>query len=137
MGRGRTPPRRRRESDPAMRAGPWLRPMAARATARARLFCVPYAGAGASVFTRWPRLLPDHVEIVAVQLPGREDRAAEAPFELVEPLVDALVPVLRRHLDRPYGLYGHSMGALVAYETARRLTAMGRGPQLLVASGQR
>jgi pyochelin biosynthesis protein PchC len=78
-----------------------------RPSAAMRLFCFPHAGGAASSFRAWPALLPGDVELHAVQYPGREDRL----------VVPALLPLL----DRPYALFGHSMGAAVAYEVAAAL----------------
>jgi medium-chain acyl-[acyl-carrier-protein] hydrolase len=106
-------------------------------TARLRLFCFPYAGGGASIYTPWPSKLPPEVEVVAVQLPGRENRIAEKPIadlmELTEKIRDALVPFM----DRPFAFYGHSNGGLMAFELARLLRREGRTGPLLVATGGR
>ncbi len=66
------------------------------------------------------QLLPG-VEVCPVQLPGRETRLAEPPCSEMPALVQALAPALRPHLDRPFALLGHSLGALVAFELAREL----------------
>jgi medium-chain acyl-[acyl-carrier-protein] hydrolase len=92
-----------------------------------RIFCFPYAGGGASVFRRWATALAPGVEVRAVQYPGRESRLREPPFRRLKPMVEALVDVLRPALDRPFVFFGHSMGATVAYEVARRLRRDG-GP---------
>lgn len=86
-----------------------------------RLFCLSHAGGGAAVFRGWSDLLPDGVEVCAVQLPGRESRAGESPYLRMEPLVTDLHAAVLPLLDRPFALFGHSMGALVAFELARRL----------------
>lgn len=105
--------------------------------ARLRLFCFPYAGGGASIFTSWPRGLPAEVEVVAVQPPGREGRIREAPISDLHELADALHRELTPLLDRPFVLFGHSNGGLMAFELARRLRrAGGPMPRLLVASGR-
>lgn len=88
-----------------------------------RLFCVPYAGGGASVFRAWPDRLPPSVEICAVQLPGRETRLKEPVFTRLGPLVRELAQAILPSLDRPFGLFGHSVGALIAFELARHLRA--------------
>jgi medium-chain acyl-[acyl-carrier-protein] hydrolase len=103
-----------------------------------RLFCFPYAGGGAGVYRRWPAAMPAGVEVCAVQLPGREGRLRETPFNRMGPLVDALAAALRPHLDRPFAFFGHSMGALLAFELARRLRREGLpGPLHLFVSGRR
>lgn len=86
-----------------------------------RLFCLPFAGKGASLFRAWVGRLPDGVEIWPIQLPGRENRIQERPYtklsRLVPPAADALVP----YLDRPFAFLGHSMGALISFELTREL----------------
>lgn len=100
-----------------------------------RLFCFPHAGSGASAYRQWPPHMPPGVEICAIQLPGRESRFTEPAFDSAERVVDALLPSLTPRLGRPFAFFGHSMGALLAYETATRLQQRG-GPmpvQLLVS----
>lgn len=89
--------------------------------ARLRLFCFPYAGGGVSIFRGWPDGLPADVEVCAVQLPGRGTRLEELPFTQLSPLVQALAEALFPLLDKPFAFFGHSLGALVSFELARRL----------------
>jgi medium-chain acyl-[acyl-carrier-protein] hydrolase len=87
-----------------------------------RLFCFPYAGGGASVFRGWPQAVSPELEIIPVQLPGRENRLREAPFTRLSPLVaDAARALLPYIEDVPFALFGHSVGALVSFELARLL----------------
>jgi surfactin synthase thioesterase subunit len=92
--------------------------------ARARIFCIPYSGCGASMYRLWPQFLDD-VEICAVQLPGRENRLREMPHETYQLMADDLADALLPYLDRPYGLFGHCGSALGAYETAVRIVERG------------
>jgi len=104
--------------------------------ARLRLLCLPPAGGGALLFRGWAGRLPG-VEVCLVQLPGREARRHEPPFTHWEPLVQALAAGLEPWLDRPFALFGHSMGALLGFELARHLRRMGkREPEALIASGR-
>ena len=106
--------------------------------ARLRLFCIAHAGGGASSFRGWADALPAEIEVCPVQLPGRENRVAERPFDRLEPLVEALADVFDSFLTLPFALFGHSNGALIGFELARTLRARGRpGPVHLFASGRR
>ncbi|ACR30740.1 thioesterase II family protein [Burkholderia glumae] len=118
---------------------PWLvvHPAASGRPARLRLFCFHYAGATASIFRSWRAGLPDRVELVAVQLPGREYRLGEPLLESATPIVEALAECVPDRLDLPFVFFGHSMGALIAFDLARLLRARGHGePALFVASGR-
>lgn len=102
---------------------------------RVRLYCVPPAGAGASMFAQWPGHLPDHVEVRAVQLPGRESAARVPPIRDMTTLVDALDSMLAAEPPGPFFLFGHSMGARIAFALARRLRRRGApGPRALILS---
>lgn len=87
-----------------------------------RLFCFPYAGGGASIYHDWLRLLPKEIEVCPVQLPGRENRGMEAPISSLSEIVQAVTEEMKPLLNLPFAIFGHSMGALLAYETARLLT---------------
>jgi medium-chain acyl-[acyl-carrier-protein] hydrolase len=100
-----------------------------------RLFCFPYAGGGASTYRPWQDGLPAGIEVCGVQLPGRESRFGETPATTLAELLPALADALREWLDRPFAFFGHSMGALIAFELARRLqTSGGPMPAILFAS---
>lgn len=124
-------------------ADPWgLSPLTAAAGGdrdTAHLVCFPYAGAGASVFRHWatsPELSGS--VLAAVQLPGREGRAADPAYRRLPALAEALATALRPHLRRPYVFFGHSMGALLAFEVCRRLRAQGAAlPNRLLLSAFR
>lgn len=99
----------------------WLHPWSRRADGRANLFCFGYAGGSASIFRPWPAGLPAGLNLWAAQLPGRGNRLHEAPIASIPILVEALVAALRPHLGQPFALFGHSMGAVLAFEVARHL----------------
>lgn len=103
----------------------WTRSYAGRADAAMRLFCFPYAGGTASLFRTWHMALPEEIEPVAIQLPGRDDRFDEPPYEHMTPLVADLADVLAPLLDSPYACYGFSMGARVALALAHELRDRG------------
>jgi pyochelin biosynthetic protein PchC len=90
---------------------------------RLRLVCFPHAGGTAQLFHGWPARLPSDIEVLAVRYPGRQDRVAEPCVDDMGTLADAVAAALEPHLDRPLALFGHSMGAAVAYEVALRLEA--------------
>lgn len=101
-----------------------------------RLFCVPYAGGGPQVFQSWPAGLPCGVEVCCLNLPGRGRRIAEAPFSELGPLIDEASRAVFPLLDKPFALFGHSMGALISFEMARTLRRQaGALPVHLFVSG--
>jgi medium-chain acyl-[acyl-carrier-protein] hydrolase len=110
--------------------------------ARLRVFCFPFAGGGPSAFKTWmdefPSAIRAEAELCAIQLPGRENRLKEPSFDRLSPLLDALAPVIRRYSGTPFAFVGHSMGALVSFELARKLRRQGfEGPIHMVVSGHR
>lgn len=114
----------------------WLSLRKSTSKARVRLFCFPYSGAGASIFSTWARELPDTVEVAPVQLPGRENRLSEPLFTRLSPLIEALAEAILPHLHKPFAFFGHSLGALVSYELTRYLRRHhGIGPLHLYVSG--
>lgn len=90
------------------------------------------------MFAPWTAAAGSRLDICAIHLPGRESRIADAALTSADAVVAALVDRLTPHLDRPYGIFGHSMGALLAFETARELRRRALPPPLrLFASGFR
>jgi medium-chain acyl-[acyl-carrier-protein] hydrolase len=125
---------------PVRSGGDWLQWPGhhGRQPAAARLFCFPYAGVGPAIFRQWPARLPAGIELCAVQLPGRGSRLGEPPMDNIPALVDEVVAAMAPHLDLPFMLFGHSMGAVLAHEVARALAARGGpAPRHLVVSGRR
>ncbi|AFZ28181.1 putative thioesterase involved in non-ribosomal peptide biosynthesis [Cylindrospermum stagnale PCC 7417] len=114
----------------------WIKCPQSNPQANLRLFCLPYAGGGTSIFRRWPQELPSNVELCAIDLPGRENRIGEKPISNLEILTEKLVEVLLQHLDKPFALFGHSMGALIVYELARKLQQKNVNPVYLFVSGR-
>jgi medium-chain acyl-[acyl-carrier-protein] hydrolase len=127
------------EAPPSLRPSRWFTRLREPQGARFRLFCFPYAGAGASVFRNWRRRIDARVDVVAVQLPGRGARLDEAPvtdFDLLSSLLAEAI--LHEAGSQPFGFFGHSMGALLMFEVARRMAAAGaRLPGCVFASGRR
>ena len=85
------------------------------------LFCLPYSGGGASMYFRWQGLLGPRVELAPIHLPGREDRFDEPLSHAVE----AIAAAVADRADRPYAIYGHSMGARLGFEVIRALRRQG------------
>ncbi len=101
-----------------------------------RLFCFPYAGGVASGYRGWWQRSDADLQVVPVQLPGRENRIAEPAVPDLHRLVSLVAQALRDHVDRPYALFGHSMGAMIAYELSHHLAKIGgRPPVRLLVSG--
>src|SRR5215217_254651 len=100
---------------------PWLVKRKPNRRASVRLFCFPYAGGGDSIFRSWQESLSDTIEVCPVQLPGRGSRIAEPPYTEMDQLVRAAGQAIAPYLDKPFALFGHSMGALIAFEFARYL----------------
>jgi medium-chain acyl-[acyl-carrier-protein] hydrolase len=118
-------------------ANPWL-PRHRERTGRLRLFCFPFAGGGSAVFHGLSQRVRGAVEIAPVLLPGRERRLHEPPFRSMALLVESLERGLSEELAEPYALFGHSLGALVAFELARLRQARARsGPVHLFVSACR
>ncbi|MBQ1106746.1 MULTISPECIES: thioesterase II family protein [Streptomyces] len=115
---------------------PWVVSPAPRPNPRLRMFCLPAAGSGASMYRAWARHLPDEVEVLPVQLPGRENRFDEAPAADYGAAVAALADGLAPLLHSPYVVFGHSMGALLSFGLAHHQRLHGqRQPERLLVSG--
>jgi medium-chain acyl-[acyl-carrier-protein] hydrolase len=114
----------------------WFSVRPARGVAALRLFCFPHVGAGSSAFNLWqPACMPGNVELWTVRLPGREQRLSEKPFRRMEPLVEALYEAMAPQLSGRFAFYGHSLGAVVAFEMARKIRRQGgQGPIRLLVS---
>jgi medium-chain acyl-[acyl-carrier-protein] hydrolase len=103
---------------------------------RIRLICFPYAGGGSTAFADWRRLMTGPVELVGLTLPGREARFAEPLLDSVNAASQDIGESIAPLLDRPFVLFGHSLGALIAFETSRWLRRVGlKEPSLLIVSG--
>lgn len=99
----------------------WLRGYRAVTDPRVRLVCLPHAGGTANFFHPWAAQLPAWIDHRAVCYPGRQDRLGEPCVTDMDTLADEVTRALAPLLDRPLALFGHSMGAAVAYEVALRL----------------
>lgn len=97
----------------------WLPSVRQGQEVRLRLFCFPYAGGNAAVFHPWADQLPTSIDLCPIQLPGRGARFGEPPAERVQALAEAIAEAISPFLDLPFAFFGHSLGALIAFETAR------------------
>jgi epothilone polyketide synthase C len=121
-----------------MRTSGWLVTVGRRAAPRCRLFCFPFAGGGSAIFRHWAQALDAGIEVIAVEPPGRLGRIAEKPVASMTAFVDQLTSEMERLMDRPFAFFGHCLGGLTMYETARRLiNARGLRPIHLFPSGAR
>lgn len=102
---------------------------------RISLYCLPYAGASASVYVRWKRRLPAWVEVLPVELPGRGRLMREPPRVTLPALLERIAPDVRPDAGRPFAIFGHSLGALIAFELAVWFEARGRTPAVVFTSG--
>jgi pyochelin biosynthetic protein PchC len=115
----------------------WLVRFTSRPDAALRLICFSHAGGSASAYRDWATDLPDRIEVVAVEYPGRGSRIAEPACTAMANLAEAAAEALSPLTERPYALFGHSMGAAAAYETALRLREQGKpDPVRLLVSGR-
>ncbi|MFF7282309.1 thioesterase II family protein [Streptomyces griseorubiginosus] len=103
-----------------------------------RLVCFPHAGGSAAYFRPLAQSLAPRVETLCVQYPGRQERRHEPLLDSVSALADAAFAALRHELDGPFAFFGHSLGAVVAFEVARRFERLTpEGPVRLFASARR
>lgn len=101
-----------------------------------RLFCFPYAGAGASVYLSWRQYFDSNNIIVCpISLPGRENRIRENLIDNVVEIIDKVYEAIKDYLDKPYAILGHSMGGILAYELTKKIESEnGRKPLILFLS---
>ena len=115
----------------------WLVTPRPLADARLRLFCFPFAGGSAAFYHGWSQALPEVMEVTSIELPGRGMRFGSPLRRHIAQILDPVVAALGPLCDRPVVIFGHSLGALIGFEVARRLQAEGLGVAALMASGRR
>lgn len=114
----------------------WFMIFKPNSNASIRLFCFHHGGGSASIYRCWVKDIIDSVEIVAIQLPGREERYNEQLLNNINIIINELYLDFNEYTDKPFVLFGHSLGALVAFEFARALRRNGRPqPKHLIVSG--
>ena len=102
-----------------------------------RLYCLPYAGSSASVYVRWKRRLPAWIEVVPVELPGRGRRLGEPLETTVTGVLDRIERDVRPVPGQAFAVFGHSLGAILAFELGHRLESSGFAPAVVFVSGTR
>jgi surfactin synthase thioesterase subunit len=103
------------------RSRSWVKIRAPRPNARIRLFCLPHAGGGTTTFRLWPKLLGDDIEVCPILLPGREERMREPCLTDIADVIPPLVNEVAEYFDKPYAIFGHSLGGLLAWDLVRTL----------------
>src|SRR3954468_16780518 len=103
----------------------WIIVPRRRRDALARLFCFPHAGVGISAYRGWADAAPEGLEVCLIQPPGRENRLREAPLTSIPETAATLVAELEPLSEIPFAFFGHSLGAVVAFETVRALQRAG------------
>jgi surfactin synthase thioesterase subunit len=116
---------------------PWCRRFNPSRNATARLICLPHAGGSAPFFLPVAKALGPEVDVLAMQYPGRQERRTEQPIGDMTVLADLIHDILLRQPPLPLTFFGHSMGAIAAFEVIRRLETHGQDTVRLFASGRR
>lgn len=116
----------------------WIRNFHPAPTGRTRLVCFPHAGGSASYFFPLSKALAPEFDVYGVQYPGRQDRYSEPLVDNIDDMADEAFAALEPLAEAPMALFGHSMGAVLAFEVARRLESLaGRSPAVVFVSGSR
>lgn len=116
---------------------PWIAHCQPNPKATTRLFCFPFAGGSAQSFRTWADGLPPSIEVCPIELPGRGTRMGDPLCTQLNPLLTAIAKALVPYLDLPFAFFGHSMGAMLAFELTRLLRAQyGAIPVHLFVSGR-
>ncbi|WP_075883939.1 thioesterase II family protein [Candidatus Protochlamydia sp. W-9] len=100
-----------------------------------QLFCFPYAGANSSIFQNWKHLFFPEVAVHPIEMPGKGRRFSESPYTSIEPLITDLENWFLKEVQTDYAIFGHSLGALISFELAKRLQISKNPPKLLIVSG--
>lgn len=115
----------------------WFNSLVKRKNPSIRLFCFPYAGGGSVVFREWYNKLPPEIEMYVAQLPGRESRFSEELPNSIDGILHYLKRDIQPYIHEPFAFFGHSMGALIAYELSRTLMKeQNKQPLRLFVSGK-
>jgi surfactin synthase thioesterase subunit len=99
-----------------------------------RILFFPYACGGASIYRNWHQFFPSEIEVIPIQLPGRENRISEKPYSSLTELTEQLFETFKPLFNKPIALFGHSMGSLISYELSKRMQLSGVTPVHLFVS---
>lgn len=114
----------------------WISEFGSKGTAGYDLFCLPMAGSGATLYRGWQKMIGSDVNVLPVQLPGRENRMNEKAVEDCFELVDMIYEGIKDKLGAPFSIFGHSMGGILAYELTKKIyRETNRYPDILFMSG--
>lgn len=102
-------------------ATPWVVKNRLRPEAKMKLFCLPFAGGNVTAYRDWGDILPTSIELCAVEIPGRGQRMMEPLITNLPELVDQIAKGILKELDKPFIIFGHSMGAVTGYELVHHL----------------
>ncbi|MDD2425480.1 MAG: thioesterase domain-containing protein [Bacteroidales bacterium] len=107
-------------------------------SAKVRLFCIPFSGGNAYSYYGFKKYLPVHIEFCNLELPGRGKRIFEPLLLTIKEMTEDLYGQIKQKIKGRYFIYGHSLGALLAYTLCRHIEGMGENlPEVLFVSGQR
>lgn len=102
------------------------------------LFCFPYAGGSAVAYNKWKKYNNTNIEIIPIELAGRGKRFGEELYDKIEDAVDDVYEIVKSNINGPYGLFGHSMGSIIAYELARKINNSNLpNPEYIFVSGRK
>ncbi|ENK0838614.1 thioesterase [Clostridium botulinum] len=101
------------------------------------MFCFPFAGGGAGAYSSWINYFQENVVVCPIQLPGREEKIMETPYVDMKVLIEDLVQEINKYNQHKIIIFGHSMGAKIAYEVAKRLEFKNHSVEQLIVSGSR
>ncbi|MBU1627179.1 putative thioesterase [bacterium] len=117
---------------------PWFYVPKPNYKAKLRLFCFPYAGGTAEIYHDWQYKLPEEIEMVAIHYPGHIQRSRENLFRRLSSLVESISGEIEQYMDKPCAFFGHSMGALIAYELSQHFVSEDKKmPEYLFLSARR
>lgn len=102
-----------------------------------KLYCIPYAGASSVIFNKWNRMMNSSVEVIPMELAGRGGRTGEPFYNNISDAVDDLYKQISQDDHTSFAIFGHSMGAIIAFELTKRLCEKQQGPKVLICSGRK